>query len=255
MTAWDEDPPPVRRLLSVSEEQPLWRIFPYKRAIQLFSQKQLALVVPELWEDPFENFLRSCFVDVGSADEAGLYGLTNTFYGQCWTSAADETDAMWRIYAPREERGIRLRVTAGRLFDVIYKADDQRSAVCCFLGEVQYLSEKELSAFVDSLVVSRDLLHSDGVAIARTLLKKRIQFAHEAEVRLLYSLARITDRTGSVLKFLCDPNLLIEHALLDPRWNSEEAEAATSALRAAGYSGTVEQSTLYREPGKKALRL
>ncbi|WP_337171390.1 hypothetical protein [Gemmatimonas aurantiaca] len=243
-----DDSPPTRNLLQTSEDDRLWRVFPSDRALQLFSERKNVLVAPRKWDDPFENFLSRCRVQIGEDQFATLAGLTHRFYGQCWCHSEPETDATWRIYAPGKVRGMRLKVRAGALFDTIYRADSQLSAIQCFLGRVEYQKEDSIHQWLSKLNVGAQLLTSDGLAIAKTLLLKRTQFSHEMETRLLFD--RHTGKQGcsDIFKFDCDPNELVEHILLDPRWSKEEAQVATQQLRCVGYQGTIEHSTLYSVP-------
>lgn len=241
------DPPPRRNLLGLSEDQLLWRVFPLARALQLFESKTNVLVSPAKWDDPFENFLSLCSVDF-EGTPAQLGGLTSGFLGQCWTHAERETDATWRIYAPASERGVRLRVRAGSLFDTIWNAADQLSAISCFLGVIEYVEEDALKAWLSSLRVAEDLLHSDGIAIAKTLLIKRVAFSHEAEVRLLFQETDNTKKHRPIRAFPCDPNSLVESILLDPRWSPAEARSAEAQFRCFGFAGEIVHSPLYRLP-------
>jgi hypothetical protein len=243
------DPPPVRRLLDVQEDQSLWRVFPAERALQLFREKKNVLVVPSKWDDPFENFLARCIVPIGDNHFASLDALTSRFYGQCWCYIEEETDATWRIYVPEKRRGIRIRVRAGTLFDTVYSPSDTASGTSCFLGKVEYKSEADLLNWLLNLNVQKELLMSDNVSIAKTLLVKRSQFRHENETRLLYDLPARKNNGNKIIKFHCDPSTLVQHVLLDPRWSEEEAQLMEQQLRSLGYHGPIEQSSLYTVPG------
>jgi hypothetical protein len=98
------------------------------------------------------------------------------------------------------------------------------------------------------LHVPQQLLMSDNVNIAKTLLVKRSQFSHENEVRLLYDHPDANNKVNKVIKFDCDPSKLVEHVLLDPRWTKAEAQLMERQLRCLGYHGPVDHSTLYSVP-------
>jgi hypothetical protein len=247
------DPPPKRNFLEVDENQPLWRVFSHMRLAELFDTRQLVLVEPAMWEDPFENFLSRCEVKIGT-EKASLGGLTEGFYGQCWTDRADETDATWRIYAPANERGVRVKVKASNLFDCIYDSNRQESALECFLGKVVYQSEGELRRWLESLSVGTQLLDPTNEQIARTLLIKRDPFAHESEVRLLFQDLDHKSKPR-IAKFDCEPTRLVEHILLDPRWTTSEASTFQNIIRCLGYAGPIEHSSLFRIPNFPTLSL
>jgi len=242
------DPPPVRRLLGIQEDESLWRVFPAERALQLFIEKKNVLVAPSKWDDPFENFLARCLVPIENNQFVSLEGLTRAFYGQCWCHSEAETDATWRIYVPEKQRGIRICVRAGTLFDTVYSPKDQASAIRCFLGKVEYKSEPDLLSWLSSLNVQQELLTPDNVNIAKTLLVKRSQFSHENETRLLCDLHAENHGGDKIIKFDCDPCALVQHVLLDPRWSEVEAQLMEQQIRRLGYQGPIEHSTLYSIP-------
>ena len=243
------DPPPVRRLLGTQADESLWRVFPAERALQLFREKKNVLVAPSKWDDPFENFLARCLVPIENNQFASLEGLTRAFYGQCWCHSEAETDATWRIYVPEKQRGIRIRVRAGTLFDTVYSPKDQASSIRCFLGKVEYKSEPDLLSWLSALKVQQELLTPDNVNIAKTLLVKRSQFSHENETRLLYDLPAENYNGEEIIKFDFDPSALVQHVLLDPRWSEAEAQLMERQIRCLGYEGPIEHSTLYSVPG------
>jgi hypothetical protein len=247
----DVDPPPPRHLLRVDEAQSLWRVLPQNRALKMFEHQRNCLVTPRKWDDPFENFLARCRVTLPDGHKASLGGLTAGFVGQCWTDQELETDATWRIYAPGKKRGMRIRVRAGALLDTIYDPKKPFAGLSCFLGKVVYQSERELRDWLGSVSVTNNLLDGTNVAIVETLLIKRSEFEHEAEVRLLFQ-----DKRDRVRKsFAFDTNMLIEQVMLDPRWTRDEAAKAEKQLRCFGYRGPIQHSTLYRVPSFSDLRM
>jgi hypothetical protein len=243
-----KDAAPPRNISGIRESDFLWRVFPHARALQLFRDRANVLVAPSKWEDPFENFLSR--VPIVMAD--GTYGVfgkqvTGGFVGQCWTNAAAETDATWRIYAPAETRGVRIKVQAAALFDTIYDSSKPESATRCFLAPIDYKPQSEIHPWLQQLADDgpSGLFRTDGAGVASTLLVKRDEFVHEKEVRLLFDTGGIGE---GVRPFTCDPNELVLHVLLDPRWTRTEASTVESELRTAGYVGPIDYSELYQIP-------
>ncbi len=275
---------PSSNLININEEQFLWRMFDFKYALDLIQNQTNALVKPWKWDDPFENILSKCSIPMSNGFKVNLSSVTDNFYAQCWTDQEHETDAMWRIYLPDKKRGVRIKVQAGKLFRTIYSKFNNFSDISCFLGKVQYVTEEELEGWLHNLSFSDALLDSSNFAIAKSLLIKRMAFAHESEVRLLFDdldnlnqdsseiksfncnsitlfkhilskvrllfgdLANTHQEPAGIKRFNCDPNNLIEHILLDPRWTEAEAEDKTKELTMAGYQGKIEHSKLYRIP-------
>lgn len=243
----DEPSRVVSNLLRVEVQTPLWRVFPVSRLLEVCTTNELALVSPSRWEDPYENFLSQCTVAIGT-EVGSLASLTRGAVGQCWTRQETESDATWRIYAPREERGIRVRVTAIDLLKTIWDENPLDANLSCFLGAVNYWPTDQIHDWVKNLKVGDALLESSGKAIAETLLVKRNEFAHENEVRLLHFKHGVDEARETVRRFPCDPNSLIMEMMLDPRLSRTEADSLTKLIRCAGYQGKLNHSALYRAP-------
>jgi hypothetical protein len=188
----------------LSEDTPLWRVTKFDYVLDMLNTRTNVLVKPFLWEDPFENFLGNSVGRLPDGTLLALRGIYGAFYGQCWTSASSETDATSRIYAPDKNRGVRIRVSAGKLFDTIFDKSDRTAGVRAFLAPVRYLTEanlvKEFTANGTSLT-----LDPSGLGQARALSLKREAFTHEHEVRLLYSLIDVNAAVSDTRAFPCDP--------------------------------------------------
>jgi hypothetical protein len=87
-------------------DKPVYRIVTFERFRQLFQEKQNTLVSPVLWDDPFENFILRCPVQLVTGELASV-DFHDQYFGQCWTLKS-ASDAMWRIYS-QDKRGIRMR--------------------------------------------------------------------------------------------------------------------------------------------------
>jgi hypothetical protein len=223
----------------------IYRIMSIERLIEAISSKQLALVRPDMWDDPFENWLLSADVTLASTGEvASLASIREKIAGQCWTMHR-ETDAMWRIYSPNKD-GVKVRTTIRKLYESLASTDPRFNSVTCFIGKVQYHYQKDLPALLKAI----DLFASDGKGIATSLLFKRKEFSHENEVRLLY-----TEAKNKIHKFEIDPEGLFEEALFDPRMDEQKFVEARKELRDLGYKNRVEMSSLYQLPSKLKLVL
>src|SRR4051812_35281585 len=88
-------------------DKQIYRIMPFKRLVQCITGGKLTLVKPQLWDDPFENYLLSATVRTSSGELGTLGPIRDAIFGQCWTRHR-ETDAMWRIYSAKKD-GVRVR--------------------------------------------------------------------------------------------------------------------------------------------------
>lgn len=87
---------------------------PVHRLLEIFESRQLVLVEPNKWDDPFENLLLKGMLE-GTSDKFPITKVFRTsIYGQCWTTHK-ETDAMWRIYS-QDKNGVKVRCSVKNLF-------------------------------------------------------------------------------------------------------------------------------------------
>jgi hypothetical protein len=108
---------------------------------ELFERSELVLVRPKLWEDPSENFLLRCNLELDTGKRIDLRNEERQFYGQCW-SLKRETDAMWRIYSP-QKNGVKIKVRSGNLLSCLYPdSGDNFIGLKAWIGKV-ILSQSE----------------------------------------------------------------------------------------------------------------
>jgi hypothetical protein len=242
-------------LIALAADQPIWRVFKIPHLLSLVRDHCLTLVRPELWDDPFENFLAKCRARLRSTGiTVSLYGLFGAFYGQCWSWRGDETDATWRIYAAGKKRGARVRVRTGGLLQVISQGHAVHN-VTCFVGRVEYKPAQEIRDLLTGHSASQYVLDPTGRGQALSLLLKRLEFEHEAEVRVLYNAVSTAPGLPLLKTFPVDPNHLLEEIVLDPRLSPKRCDRISAELHRAGYQGSVRQSDLYRLPGPATIDL
>jgi hypothetical protein len=232
---------PYQNYLNLKDEEldkPVYRIMPVNRLLQCLEEKQLVLVPPSKWDDPFENWLLSSKVKFLSTGESGdMDGIRNKIYGQCWTQHR-ETDAMWRIYSS-DTNGAKIKTTPRKLLEALKGGNTQSGDVSCFIGKVQYQTQTDLTSSLTSI----NVFDTNGSGIAESLLYKRREFSHEKEVRLIY-----TEGNGPVYPFNIDPSDMFDEIVFDPRVDKHLFSAYKAAVVAMGFLGKVTQSTLYRPP-------
>jgi len=221
-------------------DKPIYRIMPINRFLQLLEVKKLTLVKPKKWDDPFENALLNC--DVITADgEIASFAAKDSVYGQCWTFHR-ETDAMWRIYSHNKD-GIRVTTTPRKLLEALNKAEPKFHNIRCFIGKVSYLETEDLLDTLQSI----NLFATNGSGIAESLLYKRTAFAHEREIRLIYT-GDDDACVSDVFQFDIDPKNLFSRLVFDPRMDENLRNAYKLAIKADGYDIRIMRSTLYDAP-------
>lgn len=220
-------------------DKPIYRIMSIHRLFQILDEKNITLVKPKKWDDPFENALLNCNVVFPDGTKATI-SAKDSVYGQCWTFHS-ETDAMWRIYS-HDKDGVRVTTTPRKLLNALQQNVDNPETTC-FIGKVCYLTTQQLYEKFEQI----HLFSTDGSGIAESLLYKRTEFAHENEVRLIYS-GEDGKCDSDIFKFSIDPNTLIDDLLFDPRMDKNLMRAFELVIREKDYKATITKSTLYDAP-------
>jgi len=235
------------------KDVPIYRVMHVERLIEILILQKLTLRQPKQWDDPFENFMLMS----GNRRERSYPA---DIFGQCW-SLHEESDAMWRIYAP-EKTGIKIKTSVSNLFSQFWIAPEvsDTSSRSCYIGKVDYFEKdllKKVAMMNDPGLEKKEPLN--GKFIATKLLLKRKEFMHEAEVRLIYldhfdrgkgmlsptlsSLVQLSDNQS--FQFTVNTETLIEEIMIDPRMSQHTCNAYTYYIRKLGYRGPILQSSLY----------
>lgn len=228
------------RLTTAERDVPVYRIMSAKRVADLLRSKCLTLVKPKLWDDPFENALLSSAFSTPQGEKVG-FSAKDTVYGQCWTLHR-ETDAMWRIYSHAKD-GVRLTSSPRRLLDALSASDSRFANVRAFIGKVTYHGRPRLLKALGKI----HLLDTNGSGVAESLLYKRWEFRHEAEVRLIYC-GPDGKCPDNLYSFTVDPNALFDKLLCDPRMDDTAFRECKAQFVGRGFRGTIERSGLYKPP-------
>lgn len=216
----------------------IYRIFSIDRLFELFKNKENVLVKPEMWDDPFENFILKIPVNGHKSI------LRERGYGQCW-SLTVESDAMWRIYSP-DKNGVKIQTTTNKLFRSLYSAQTAYASISCYIGKVKYYSKKNIDQIISDRIAGRKQFNGN-IGQARSLLFKRIAFRHEREIRLIF-LDPHNKSDSNVYPYSCDPFFLIDRITFDPRMDQKLYKEYNNQLKKLGFKGTILQSGLYRVP-------
>ena len=236
--------PKINNFLNMRPEdldRPVYRIMPVERILEIIATHNLVLVNPRLWDDPFENALLHATFHLPNGKGKGKFAARNAMYGQCWTWKA-ESDAMWRIYSPGKD-GIRMMSTPRKLLSALYMFPIEFPEFSSFIGEVKYIATNKLQETLGAVWLAA----TNGAGFAQSMLHKRMEFAHEEEVRLIYSGAG-GDEPRDFLSISISPNEAISELTMDPRMNIVLVDAYENALRKRGFVGEINQSNLYNPP-------
>lgn len=225
-------------------DTPIYRVFNFQRLTSIFTRARNTLVKPALWDDPLENFIlhvaTQAFVDHPHTFD---FSTKDRFYGQCW-SLMSESDAMWRIYSS-DKSGVKVQTTIGKLLDSLSAAT--RGGGVAYIGRVQYMDDETLRwRLQDRFWLSAEAANNDSQAAS--LLFKRSEFEHEAEIRLIY-LNLDREYIDNLFHYAIDPGDLFDEIQFDPRISDELFDVFRYFLDSRlGYRKPVTKSALYQVP-------
>lgn len=233
----------------------IYRIFDVDKFMLTMRNKNLCLVRPYMWDDPFENFLLSSVGQLEDGTLVGFDSIRDRFYGQCWT-LKKECDGLWRNYKGKASAAIKVKTTVGKLMEHFYDLQNKFHQLSYFIGKVEYVNDAEIENYFKSEVDIMNFQH--GVEFAQSLLIKRNSFAYEEEVRLIFSkpatneidMATLINPWDDTDRFFVkiDPNLLFDEIEIDPWLPKADYDLLKQDIVALGYTGNITRSSLYDRP-------
>lgn len=222
--------------------QEIYKFMDLKYLLKILTENKLSFLKVNNWDDPYENFIFKSDFHIGNKkiDTNILMQFADSSFGQSWTLNT-ETDALWRIYSP-SKNSVRIRTTIGKLYEtMLTKSDD---SLYCLLGDVKYKNKSDFENFSKTLKSPTDFKTDKFHEFSYFV--KRKEFEHEKEFRAIYISDFIFEKfQDPILNFDVIPNNFIIDILLDPRLNAQEVDTVKDEIIKAGYSGNIEQSSLY----------
>ncbi|MBP5543170.1 MAG: DUF2971 domain-containing protein [Kiritimatiellae bacterium] len=234
-------------------DTPIYRTMPCYHFHTMLETGKLYLTNPMTWVDEFDQWEKSplsggVFAMPTHEGErptqvtAEIKDALMDWYAQSW-SLTEECEAIWRRYARKGERAVRIKTTPRKL--LLAMCIDEELFDLVFLKHVDYLSEVEIES---RKVISWPMQAEES--LRGLLCMKRKAFAYENEVRLLFfDRQRANSQCrGKALEFplkgKMDFSSFIESVCLDPDAPKECAEAEGAFMRKFGLSDHVQISAL-----------
>ncbi len=237
---------------------PVYRIYPLWFFQQALRLKQLVLVQPHSWPDPYEQLPWRCKIikkrpEVWQAMTAPYLWLV---FAQCW-SATDESETLLRAYSrvvkhpissrnlfPGEE-GVTVRSTPQNLLRALQKWAPPGQENCCFIGRVKYFNDEGVRKRIGEFFSQRSPEQKISPRqMADLMLLKRSTFEHENEVRLIYVETR-KEPPPDRISIPIEPNEIFSGVRFDPRLDGLELKERKESVQKFGFDGEFEKSTLY----------
>lgn len=242
-------------------DEPIYRIYPLWFLEEALRLRQLVLVKPELWEDPFETLAYSLaitpMVEGHKQRQIFFDRFLRPTYAQAW-SRTHSSDTLLRAYShvvkdlhsgrntvPAHE-GVLVRSTPRKLLCAVKTWCRTDADKTCFIGAVQYLPHDALLQHVANLVAPRGpRFFSFGRPRAELALLKRADYSHENEVRLIYIEEREELGREQIVRVPFEAASVIEDIAFDPRLSELDRRDRETMLRNLGYGGPITKSTRY----------
>ena len=248
------------RYLGIDPDTPIYRIFPLWFFHEALRLRQLVLVRPSLWADPFELLLTSVMVESEETvphTQESLERHLFPVHAQCW-SVTHDSDILLRAYSrvsidkycrrntcPGEE-GVRVRSTPRKLLESLRSCVEMGLDGNSFIGAVRYHARDDMQQMIANEIGEFGLdVYLQPLALAHATLRKRREFRHEAEVRLLHVETRPIP-PQPLVRYPFEPNEVFDEVTFDPRLRPFERDEREVTARALGYAGPFQAADLYQ---------
>lgn len=235
-------------LTTAERLKPIYRYTDFGRVVRMFQKKEMVLVRPEKWDDPFENYLID--PEYRSAT-GGILRLSyrHVMHGACW-SKKYVSDAMWRIYSP-DKISVRIKSTPEIIGECLEEALERYPRSSWHIGKVKYLRQGEILKMASDL--AHKILKSKNereIVAAKSALFKRTSFSHEQEVRV-FVIDRHSRSKNGIIKIKIDPHKIVQNIMVDSRAPDEWLDVYSTFMKhELGFKGKISKSTLYRPVGR-----
>lgn len=244
-----------------AHDQPtVWKYMSMKHARSMIEKNQLHLVKPSTWQDPYEKLFTSCIYQTPDEKKKNkiyqeLFKEPSEPYCTCFTCGF-QNDAQWKMYndkkkEDKDEETDHVTVLVGfNAFD-LFKALSHCEQPC-YIGGVNYIPGPWSEVQKVSDIDKQRICKQDKKTILGLLLRKRINYEYEKEVRLIHLQPLPRDKDA----FLEDhfelnvPDLskAIKEIKVDSKASDDDFEKIKQELSAKGI--TVRRSGLNREVKK-----
>ncbi len=210
----------------------LYRIMSLERFLQMLESGMNTLVMPLMWEDPFEKTYELLYSEevlhLGQYTIDVKVPIGKDYYGQCW-SMCNESDALWRTYTnAKTQRSVKIETTIGQLEDSFKEIDNK---VDFYIGQVSYTknTNEKISVVVNELYDSLECYKDKTRRVLAALLSKRYAYKYEEEIRLI---AYNENNSEKTFKYkIPQIDKFINRIELDPWTSKESISVIESAIR------------------------
>ncbi len=162
------------------KEHIVWKYLSLEHALDMIEEERLYLANPTEWKDPYESYFMQATYSEDSTTKsyAGLFKPSRQLYCTCFTDAF-QNDAQWNLYHG-EDMAVMIGFDVKKLFDAFSQCHTP-----LYIGRVNYVEGGWAKARELSDSDKEELKKGNKKAILSLMLRKRINYAYEQEIRLM----------------------------------------------------------------------
>ena len=233
-----------KTLQQEATDQPVvWKYMSMEHARSMIENNQLHLVKPSTWHDPYEKLFTSCTYNTTDGEKCyqKLFKDPSEPYCTCFTSGF-QNDAQWKMYNGKKKDTTdkttdSVTVLVGfNVFDLFNALSNCMQP--CYIGGVNYISGpwSELRKISD--IDKQRICNHDKKTILGLLLRKRINYEYEKEIRLIHLQPMPQD--GNATKedhfklYVPDLSKAIKEIKVDSKASEEDFESIKQELSTKG---------------------
>lgn len=159
----------------------LWKYMSLEHALDTMLHERLWQANPKEWADPYERlFIDATYKHEGEKDGKSFFEMLNGElpFCTCFTSGC-QNDAQWKMYN-NNDVAVMIGFDALKLFDALRQCD-----TTLYIGKADYIEGPWYQARRNVDINANQADEERKLALLRLMLRKRINFEYEHEVRLL----------------------------------------------------------------------
>lgn len=158
----------------------VWKYMSLEHALDMIEKERLYLANPTVWKDPYESyFMRATYSENSNRKSyAELFDSPRQLYCTCFTDAY-QNDAQWNMYNG-EDMAVMIGFDVEKLFAAFSKCHSR-----LYIGRVNYVEGGWAKVRELSDSDKKELQKGNVKAILSLMLRKRINYAYEQEIRLM----------------------------------------------------------------------
>jgi len=238
-------------LIRPNENDTIWRYISLDKFESSIIRNAFFFCRVDRFSDPFEGSIPIKEAHRNRIQEENIKALAETHKKfkkttvvNCWHINENESDGMWRLYLKSNE-GVAIKSTVAKIIKSFEKTKED-----IYISKVRYIDYDKDIWFHEIDYPYRPY------NFLTPIVHKRIEFSHEAEMRLIFSMLEPESDENFWIKqefekgifISVDMELLIEEIVLPPTSDSYVENKVKEILTKYGLNKVVRKSKLSSEP-------